>query len=155
MTYTSNMETLVQFYVDQLNANKNVLGIQGAFYGDQERIPFTPCVCVEGGEKDRQLNGAPRRTLTIVTIYFLVYHTQLKPAVQVRKDDDRVADTIEAFIHTNPQLRTNISDPETDQAVDSLVSRVESGYQQKSNSLFRASRLTLEVRVQEQLPSFN
>lgn len=152
MTYTSSIPVLCGFLKDKLEANQVALGLIDIYYGDQARIPRTPAACVEPGGKDRTLNGAPRRTQVDVTIYILVYHAPLQSAETTREQDDLIAEAIETLIHADNYFKdlTNMADP--DQVIDSMVRRIESGYQMRANTMFRASRLTIEARVQEQLP---
>ncbi len=148
--YTDRISSLANSLVYKLDSNKTALGLKDVFYGDQERIPRTPAVCVEPGTKERELNGAPRRTLVKITIYLIVYHMQLAGTQTIRRADDALADDIEAFIHNDPFLKDEF---DQDQVISSLVVRIESGYQQKRNSIFRASILTIEMDVQVQLPT--
>jgi hypothetical protein len=121
------------------------------FFGDQQRIPRTPALCVEPGGKVRQLQGAPRRTEVTLSVYIIVYHYLVAQASVVREADDQLAETIEAFMHEaqNNQLLDTNSEPTV---IDSMVTNVESGWMPKGNSLFRASRLAFEARTQVQLP---
>lgn len=143
---------MCRFLVNKLNASaaKTALQIQDVYYGDQERLPRTPAVCVEPGEKVRELNGAPRRTLITFTNYIIVYHNPVKNATVIREEDDQRAEAIERFIHADPYFADGSGN---DQVIDSLVTSIESGYQMRANTLFRASRLTVEARNQEQLPT--
>lgn len=141
---------MCRFLTDKLNGAKNALQLADVFYGDQERLPRTPAACVEPGEKQRELNGAPRRTMITFTNYVIVYHNPVKTATKIREEDDQRAEAIERFIHADPYFADNLG---ADQVIDSLVTSIESGYQMKNNTLYRASRLTIEARQQEQLPT--
>jgi hypothetical protein len=121
------------------------LGLAQVYFGDQQNIPLTPVACVDPGGKSRALDGAPRRTLTVMTNYVLVYHYEVKSLQDVREDAERLAEAVETLIHADPYM--------TDSVVHSLVTSVESGYLSRRNSLYRASRLTVEATVQAQLPS--
>lgn len=149
MTYTDSMTVIAKHLEKLLGDNKEDLGIYDIFYGDQDRIPHTPTVCVEPGDKRRELNGAPRRTSVIITTYLLVYHNPVKSVAQIREEDDLLAESVESLIHQDAQMKDSGGN---DQVIDSLVTVIESGYQVKANTLFRASRMTIEVRSQVQLP---
>lgn len=136
----------------RMEANMVTLGLQDVFYGDQSRIPRTPAVCIEPGGKERVLNGMPRRTDVTLTVYLLVYHYQLTGPEAVRENNDNLAEDIEAVLHLDAQFRDVGGAPTV---VDSMVRNIESGVQAKTNSLFRASRLTFEARSQIQLPFNN
>ena len=45
-----------------LSDNADALGIEAVYYGDQDRLPVTPAVCVEPDNKARNLKGAQRLT---------------------------------------------------------------------------------------------
>lgn len=142
---TGSLYVLSKWIETQLETNKAALGLQDVFYGDQDRIPRTPAACVEPGEKRRELNGAPRRTMVTFVIYILVYHNPVKTVEAIRNDLTALAELIETLIHSDAQMGDNV--------IDSLVVQLEDGFLQRSNTLFRASRLTVEARQQVQLPS--
>lgn len=150
MTLTDSYVAFAKDVQTRLEAAKVTLGIEQIFYGDQERIPVTPAVCIEPGDKKRTLNGLPRRTEVQMTVYLLVYHYQLDSPQTIRENNDELAESIETFLHQDAQFRDGSSVPTV---VDSMVTSIESGYQPKRNSLFRASRITLEARSQMQLPA--
>lgn len=142
--------TLAHTIEAKLVASKELLGIKRVYYGDQERIPETPSVCVEPGGKTRELNGMPRRTEVTMVCFIFVYHYRLASPEDIREENDELAETIEAFLHTDAQLRVAT----VPTVIDSMVRGVESGISNKGrNSLFRASRLTFEARSQVLLPS--
>lgn len=136
----------------RLEVAKTDLGLADIFYGDQDRIPRTPTVCVEPGSKNRDLNGHPRRTEVRFTTYLIVYHYMVRSTEEIREANDDLAEDIETLLHLDAQLRDSEGEPTV---IDSIVSSIESGYQQKRNSLFRASRLTFEARSQIHLPVAN
>ena len=136
---------MAKFLELTLNLNKVALGLSEVFFGDQQNIPSTPVACIDPGGKQRQHDGAPRRVLTTLTNYILIYHYEVKSLQEVLEDADRLAETIESLIHFDAYM--------ADSVVHSLVTSVESGYLERRNSLYRASRLTIEATVQVQLPS--
>lgn len=59
-------------YLQQLiEGAKGGLNISDVYYGDQEKIPRVPTACVDTGSKQRELNGAPRRTMVDMESYVL------------------------------------------------------------------------------------
>lgn len=150
MALIDSYVTLAQIIETKLKDNATPLGLAAVYYGDQERIPFTPAVCIEPGGKNRRLNGAPRRTEVDLTCYIIVYLYNIASPEDVRLADDSLAEDIETLLHTDAQLRDGSLVP---QVIDSMVTSIESGFQPKRNSLFRASRLTFEARSQVLLPS--
>lgn len=144
---TTSVVDVAVYLQSLIEANQNALSIpnNGIYYGDQQRIPVTPCVCIETGDKSSQLNGAPRRVMTTMTNYILVYHSKVASVEDNRKNDDLFAEAVEDLVHADASMGGLV--------IDSLVTSIEYGYQMRSNTLFRASRLTVEARQQEQLPS--
>jgi hypothetical protein len=141
---TDSLVTVSKYIETMLSTNAVALNLEDVFYGDQQRIPRTPAACVESGEKRRTLKGAPRMTLVDITTYIIVYHYKLKSVQEIREDNDLLAEAIETLVHSDCKLGGYV--------IDSMVTSVESGYQMKGNSLFRASRLTIEARSQVLLP---
>lgn len=150
MTDPASMVDHSKYWLQLLKDSQSNLGIVDVYYGDQSRIPRTPTVCVEPGEKRNALHGAPRRVEVTIETYVLVYHNAVSSTQTIREEDDALAEAIENLIHGQPYMKNAAGD---DQAVDSLVTRIESGFQQRSAALLRASRLTVESRVLTQLPS--
>lgn len=145
MPLTNNIVPFAEFLDTLLETNKVALGLAAVFYGDQNRIPVTPTACVDPGEKRRELNGAPRRTSIVLTAYILIYHNPVKNVETIARESDAISEAVEAKIHESAQMGGIV--------IDSLVTVVEYGYQNKNNTLYRVSRLTVEGRSQAQLPS--
>jgi hypothetical protein len=141
-------------YVDMAKFLQNLLitratdtGIaaRDVYFGDQQNVPRTPSACIDPGGKTRTRNGDPRRTLVTLTNYIIVYHYEVKSLQDVREDADRLGETVEAIVHEDSFMG--------DSVLDSMVISVESGYLQRRNSMYRATRLTIEATAQTQLPS--
>jgi len=124
---------------------KGALGLKDVYYADQNRIPRTPAVCVEPAEKTRELNGAPRRALTIMRVYILVYHNPITSSQVAAQETDSLTEALETVLHADAHMNGTV--------IDSMVKTIEYGYAQRNNSLFRTSRLLFEARSQAILPS--
>lgn len=131
-----------------VEANQVALGLTDVFFGDQTKIPRTPAVCIEPGGKTRELNGIPRRTYVTLTVYLILYHYRIDGIESIREDNDFLTEQLEAVLHVDAQMKAGGEAT----VIDSMVRDIESGFQQKANSLFRASRLTFEAHSQMQLP---
>src|SRR5512139_916007 len=114
------------------------------FYGDQERIPRTPAVCVEPGEKNRELQGAPNMTSNTFDIYVLIYHNKMQEIQLTRRECDVLAYEIEKRLHQNLQLGGII--------IHGYCVSNESGYTYKQNTLYRSARLTYRATSKTSLP---
>jgi hypothetical protein len=145
MVLTDSLVVVAQAVQAIVVANKTAWGIQDIYYGDQTLIPRSPAVCIETGEKVRELNGAPRRVLVTLPVYLLVYHNALMPSSDTqRHDNDLLAETIEAELHNHKDLGGIV--------VHCYCTALEAGYQLKSGTLWQTTRITLEATSQVQLP---
>jgi hypothetical protein len=145
MPLTDSLKVFSEFLETLLETNKGTLGLADVYYGDQSRIPRTPTACIDPGEKFQELNGAPRRVMITFTTYILLYHNPVKGVETLTKESDGIAEAIENRIHLDVDMGGIV--------IDSLVRRIEYGYQTRGNTLYRVSRLTVEGRSQEQLPT--
>jgi hypothetical protein len=128
-------------------SNKPILGLRDVFYGDQERIPRNPAICIETSDTVRELNGAPRRVAVRMTIYLMVYHNSLKAgAAGQREQNDQLAVDLQTELHKdiNKDLGGLI--------IHGFCTQAESGWQQKENALWQATRITYEAQSQVMLP---
>ena len=115
------------------------------YYGDQVKIPFVPTICVEAGSHSRQSNGAPRRYLKTIYTYVLVYLGKVQGTGENMFEADQLAEQLEELLNADAQMAGLV--------IDSFVSSIEYNYLERTNSIFRVARLTIESRMQEQLPS--
>lgn len=153
MALTDSVAVFAEAVFEKLLANQATLGLQDTWYGDQEKIPRTPCQTVEAGTKHRELNGAPRRTLVSIEVYVMVYHDQIQDVQANARAAQARAEQVEAVLHSDPQWRTNPADASTGLVIHSFVTANEPGYVRRNNgSLMSASRLTLTATSQVQLP---
>jgi len=130
-----------------LEANSNALGIAdgGIFYGDQERIPVSPAVCVEPNNKASELYGAGRMTQVKLTLFILVYHSEIRNITTNRLESDQLAEAICTLVNADATF--------FGMAIHCYVTDVTSGYSTKANTTMRASRITWEATTQERLPN--
>lgn len=147
MPLAVDLSTVGDWGVALMQANAQSLGIpdNGIFYGDQERIPVSPTVCVETGDKKAGLYGAGRMTELKLTIYFLVYHSEIRAVQSNRRDADILAETIGKLLNSDATMGGL--------AIHSFVNQISSGYATKQNTTMRASRIEFEVTSQERLPN--
>jgi hypothetical protein len=139
--YTANTSVIAQVIVDKIVANKDnfVIPVTGVMYGDQDRIPTTPYVCIEPNDKSRVLAGAPNMTKNEFEIFILIYFNNVRDISINRKQADELAYDIEHFLHQDLQLR---SPDGTANLIHGFVRLNESGYTVKQNTLYRSARLT-------------
>jgi len=117
----------------------------GIFYGDQERIPTSPAICVEPDDKKSDLYGAGRMTEVDFVVYILCYHSELRAIQSNRRDADRLAERVTTLLNSNANFYGR--------AIHCFVSANSSGYATKQNNTFRANRITFNLKSQERLPN--
>lgn len=145
MTFTDSLVTVVDAVTAKLESNVEALGLTDVFFGDQDLIPRSPAACVEPGTKERDLQGANRRTENTFTIYILVYHSEVRSPQSNRRDADVLAEAIETLLHQDATLSGLVR--------HCYVVKVESGYARKQNGVMRSSRITFEASNMTRLPS--
>jgi hypothetical protein len=117
------------------------------FYGDQDRLPGYPAVCVEPDVKPVEMYGAGRMTQIVLRIYILVYHGEVKNSESTnRRDADILAETIADLFNADGTF--------FGLAIHAFVSEVKSGYSLKQQgTTVRSTRLQFDVKSQERLPN--
>jgi len=144
MPLTASLVAICDALKTKLETNSTILGLKAVYYGDQDKLPVSPVVCVEPDTKVRDLKGVPRKTEVTVTVYLMVYHSEITDVQTNRYSADELAEAVETLVHQDPQLDGLV--------VHCMITRVESGYSNKANSIMRSSRLTFEATTQELLP---
>jgi hypothetical protein len=141
---TDSLLACAQYVLSQLKDNKAELGLEGVFYGDQTKIPHVPTACVEPSDKVRDQQGEPRLMVNTMEVIILLYLMRIGDVQSTRIEVDKVAEDVEAQLHKDAQMGGL--------AYRSYVSRFESGYTQRGNSLFRSARLTFHIESKTRLP---
>jgi hypothetical protein len=130
-----------------LQANADTLGIAegGIFYSDQLRIPVTPSVCVEPVNKNVELKASSRMTKVVITIYLLVYHSEVRNVELNRSDADLLAESIAKVFNADGTFGGT--------CIHNYITDITSGYSTKVSNTMRTTRLTWEITTQELLPN--
>jgi hypothetical protein len=115
-------------------------------YGDQDKIPDTPYICVEPNEKNRlETGGGMQKVYRVeMDLYIYVYHSKVQSVTTQRRDADVLSEEIEDTLHLDNHCDGLV--------IDSYVSKNESGTSNKNNSLIRANRITFHTISRQQLP---
>jgi hypothetical protein len=119
--------------------------IADVWIGDMNKLPRTPAVTLEPGEKRREYNGLPRKTLVILEAFVCVYYGAVQDVELNLQGSISLAEQIEAVLHQDAQLGGNV--------ISSMVTMSEPGVVMKSGALTRATRLTFQAQSQQLLPS--
>lgn len=151
MALSNSIVELSEYWYDKLIDNKSNLGLADVFYGDQEKIPSTPVVCVEPGYKTNLLDlGAMARKLNIeFNLSFLIYHSFITSPQENRRGADLLAEAVESMVHSDKQAGTQPNNL----VIHGYCTSVESGYTTKGNSLLRSCKVMYYAKSQVILPS--
>lgn len=141
---TDSVDTITQYVIDKLITNAALLkstsgvvvGSDDIYYGDQEKFPRTPSICVDPGNRRRDLQGVSYRTDNNFTLYIYVYHAKVQDNQLTRKEAQQISEAIETLLHQDPQLGGNV--------IHGFCSLNESGYVYRQNTMYRTNRITFE-----------
>ena len=112
------------------------LAPEDVYYGDQEKFPRTPSVCVDPGNRQRDLQGVSYRTDNKFALYILVYHAKIQDNQLTRQEVQQLSEQIETLLHLDPQLGGLV--------IHSYCTLNESGYVYRQATLYRTNRITFE-----------
>ncbi len=145
-TYSGDLTVITQALYQKIDDNKSTfrIPVQAVHYGDQDRLPVTPAVCLEPGSKQRTLVGQPNMTQNDFEVFILVYHDMIQSTALSRLQADQIAYDIEKLLHQDLQLGGNL--------INGFVASHESGYTYKVRTLYRAARLTYRGFNKTSLP---
>ena len=121
---------------DLLEANKIPLGLEEVYFGDQNRIPRHPTVCIEPTSQRNEIAGVatPMRLMRTHTVTAILYHSKFVDTQTQRRDCDAMAAAIEELIHANVTLGGLV--------IHAYVSGIDSGYSRK-DGIIRAAGITV------------
>lgn len=135
MALTKDPSDVCQALVDLLKSNVS-LNLKEVYYGDQDRIPFTPCATVEASPTDIQNPQVNFYLEHRFNISIMVYFAQVVDQSQLKKDSDLFAEQVRDTIHQNKTLNGII--------IHGNVTRMEPGVARRAGAKLRATRLTWE-----------
>lgn len=144
MTLTDQVDVFTNAVWSLLQANKESLGLQDVWMGDQDRLPRTPCCSVEPGMKMRELNGVPRRYQVQLEAYIMVYLDRIQDTQNNQRQVLVLSEAIEAVLHSDSTVGGIV--------IDSVVVESNPGYVSRSGTLMSAVRLTFRGMSQKMLP---
>lgn len=150
---TDSMDTIAQYIIDLLKANVSLLkasvsnvgvpGVEDIYYGDQEKFPRSPSICVDVNSLQRTLQGFSYRSDNAFIVYIYVHHARIQGNQLTRKEAQQISEVITTLIHADPQLGGNV--------IHGFVSTNESGYTYRQNTMYRTNRLTYEPYTKTRL----
>lgn len=150
--YPTDLSIITQLLIDKITTAAATFDTPvqlPVFYGDQNRIPKTPMVCIEPANKVRTLAGVPNMTENEYEVLIIVYGNKVQEMQTTRKQVDHLAFQIEFLIHQDLQLKNGGPTPNM---IHGYVRQSESGYAWKGNTLYRTNRLTWYGKNKTSLP---
>jgi hypothetical protein len=115
--------------------------IRAVYYGDQDKIPYSPTLCVEAGIKRRSWPPVPTlRTENNLEVTVITYHARIGDGQQTRLEADRLSEAVEEFLNIYHYRLLDASG--SDLVIHGHVVENEPGYVRRGNTLFHAARLT-------------
>lgn len=141
MTLAAYPSQVAQRIFDIIQGKKvTLLGAAGSlYYGDQNKLPTTPTVCVEAGTTDRDLKAAQFMVLNTHECYILVYHSKVQPIETNKKESEVIAEGIAKELDGNPTLIGPANEPGI--VTNGFCSRIDPGYAVKDGTLYKAVRI--------------
>ena len=135
MPHTDQLVTIVDYVKAKMETNAVALGLVDVYYGDQNLIPQTPAVAVEGLAKVRNLREGTtsHRTFNTFRVLLMVYLSRLDNNETTQRDVELKAEAIEALLHDDVTMGGNV--------IHGFVTDIEPGRAMRSNVLLRAARM--------------
>jgi hypothetical protein len=139
----------IDYWLGQFQDNADSLGYEKdmVFYGDQDRIPGYPAICLEPDNTDYSEPAQTyigRKTNITLSFFVIVYHGEVRDPQVNRRDADVLAKRITDVVHSHLNGQGRV--------IYCWVSNITSGFASKAGTLVRASRLTVSAYTQDQLP---
>lgn len=133
------VELLTQFIGDD---NFFYVPIQGVTYGDQDKLPSTPWVCIEPNDKVRDWPPTPTdmTEITIEVAIYIYYSDADKDEATRRLIADQFAETVEEYFNVNHR---QMKDQYGNQLViyGYCVTNESAVAQRGTNALYKAARI--------------
>jgi hypothetical protein len=123
---------------DQLS----LVGVDGQImYGDQDKIAYTPTVCVESGPTDRALAAASQRTENVLRCFIIVYWGKVQDNQVDKLQGELCAENIVRFLDNNLQLELS---GDGGVVIHGYVTDIDPGYilRNERRTMMHAIRLT-------------
>lgn len=137
---TARSEVVAVRFFRIIRAHMYTLGFQSVWFGDQNLIPKTPTVCVEPGTKRRELYASQDHTENNIDTYFLIYHSPISEMQQARRDNIRLAESLERYLHMNHLRLYDASGRQL--TVHGSCVELDPGYATKANTLYHTTQIT-------------
>jgi len=125
-------------------AKKVDVGLQDVWFGEHDKLPRLPAVCVIGDTKEREDRGAPRLVTNTFRVRCDLYVVKISTQADIDRDALTLADDLEEVLHEDLTFGGIV--------IGSLVRSNEQGVVDKAGTRYRTARLTLELINRTMLP---
>lgn len=146
MAHTDKGTVVALAIVDLLTANKDSLGLDQVYYGDQINLPNAKCAAVRPGRKTRDragVAGPGGRMMNNMPIIINVYNSAVGSEGNERLAVDQLAEAIEDLLHQDITLGGI--------TLDGYVSEFDTEPNFRTGSMFRVVQLTYSARSKTNL----
>lgn len=135
MPHTDSLVAVTDYIKALMVSNAATLGLADVFYGDQNLIPQTPAVCVEGMLKDRKIpeGTTSHRTFNQMSVLLMVYHSEMDSNEATQRDVELLAESIESLLHNDVTMGGNV--------IHGYVVQLEPGRAMRNRVLLRSARM--------------
>ncbi len=130
---TDSIVEICEAVEDYLNDGAGDLGIVDVWYGDERAIPRTPAIGIVPGDKSRTLTETGSMTTNSFDVQITIYHSRLDNPNVTRKECDKLAEEVEAYLHDNKHMN--------DLVIFGYVQRIQAGVSTMNRVSMRATRL--------------
>lgn len=120
------------------------LNLEKVWFGEQNKIPKLPAVCVIGDRKEREDRGVPRLVTNTFTVRLDLYIVKVTDAETMQREVLSQAEDLEAALHEDLTFGGIV--------YGSMVKSNEQGVVDKSGTRYHTARLTLELINRSMLP---
>jgi hypothetical protein len=141
---TDRLDVVTDAVLDAITAQKVPLALADIWFGEQNKIPRTPAVCVIGDGKSREPAGAPRAVMNTFHVRIDVYVMKVQDVQVSDMEVLTLADNLETVLHADLTFDGLV--------FGSLVVSNEQGVFNKAGTNYRSARLSLELKSKTQLP---
>jgi hypothetical protein len=146
VTLVANMYDWITYWEEKFKEAADALGYESemVFYGDQDRLPGYPAVCLEPDETTYDVIYIGRKANISFSYYILIYHGEIQDPSLNRREADVLAASCADLVHSHMTGEGRV--------VNCQVDRITSGVAVKAGTTVRASRLSVSATSQKQLP---
>lgn len=138
--YNKRVDDLVRTLKTILEANMTQLGLQGVYYGDQDKIPHYPAATVQSGGKDRTQRSLHEWGIILRATIF-IHHGKVQSSEVTLEEMDGIVEEVENVVHGNLTLNGSV--------IFGYITTVNPGVALRGEVMVRSTRMTYEAQSKE------